>query len=132
MLKICFVFWKSEPQYAYKRYAYEKTCIFINTLNNCVRFFNRLVIYFSVFLFSNANNQTKIVHKTKPPTDISRILNYLKDELLLLFKAFRFPKKNKMYKMKFINQLKNIELVGFELVSGAFLIQGCPNLYNLT
>ena len=24
MLKICLVFWKSEPQYAYKRYAYKK------------------------------------------------------------------------------------------------------------
>ena len=27
MLKICLVFWKSEPQYTYKRYAYKKTCI---------------------------------------------------------------------------------------------------------
>ena len=26
MLKICLVFWTSEPQYAYKRYAYKKTC----------------------------------------------------------------------------------------------------------
>ena len=26
MLKICLVLWKSEPQYAYKRYAYKKTC----------------------------------------------------------------------------------------------------------
>ena len=27
MLKICLVFWKSEPQYAYKLYAYKKkTC----------------------------------------------------------------------------------------------------------
>ena len=25
VLKICLVFWKSEPQYAYKRYAYKKT-----------------------------------------------------------------------------------------------------------
>ena len=24
MLKICLVFWKSEPEYAYKRYAYKK------------------------------------------------------------------------------------------------------------
>ena len=24
MLKICLGFWKSEPQYAYKRYAYKK------------------------------------------------------------------------------------------------------------
>ena len=29
MLKICLVFWKSEPQYAYKRYAYKKTCMFL-------------------------------------------------------------------------------------------------------
>ena len=27
MHKICLVFWKSEPQYAYKDYAYKKTCI---------------------------------------------------------------------------------------------------------
>ena len=24
MLKICLVFWESEPQYAYKRYAYKE------------------------------------------------------------------------------------------------------------
>ena len=24
MLKVCLVFWKSEPQYAYKHYAYNK------------------------------------------------------------------------------------------------------------
>ena len=27
MVKICLAFWKSEPQYAYKRYACKKTCI---------------------------------------------------------------------------------------------------------
>jgi len=27
MLKICLVVWKSEPRYAYKRYAYKKTCM---------------------------------------------------------------------------------------------------------
>ena len=27
MLKICLVFWKAEPQYAYKGYAYKKACI---------------------------------------------------------------------------------------------------------
>ena len=27
MLKICLVFWEPEPKYAYKRYAYKKTCI---------------------------------------------------------------------------------------------------------
>ena len=26
MLKICLGFWKSEPQYAYKRYTYKKKC----------------------------------------------------------------------------------------------------------
>ena len=26
MLNICLAFWESEPQYAYKRYAYKKTC----------------------------------------------------------------------------------------------------------
>ena len=28
MLKICLVFWESEPQYAYKRYAYKKKHVF--------------------------------------------------------------------------------------------------------
>ena len=28
MLKICLIFWKSEPQYAYKRYAYEKKHVY--------------------------------------------------------------------------------------------------------
>ena len=32
MLKICLVFWESEPQYAYKRYAYKKTCILIGMI----------------------------------------------------------------------------------------------------
>ena len=34
MLKICLVFWKSEPQYAYKRYAYKKNmyCIEISNI----------------------------------------------------------------------------------------------------
>ena len=27
MLKICLVFWKSEPQFAYKHYAYKKHAI---------------------------------------------------------------------------------------------------------
>ena len=27
MHKLCLVFWKSEPRYAYKRFAYKKTCI---------------------------------------------------------------------------------------------------------
>ena len=35
MLKICLVFWESEPQYAYKLYAYKKkTCILVDLLRN--------------------------------------------------------------------------------------------------
>ena len=30
MLKICLVIWESEPQYAYKRYAYKKNMYFIS------------------------------------------------------------------------------------------------------
>ena len=30
MLRICLVFWESELHYAYKRYAYKKTCSFIS------------------------------------------------------------------------------------------------------
>ena len=32
MLKTCLVFWKSEPQCAYKRYAYGKNMYFISML----------------------------------------------------------------------------------------------------
>ena len=32
MLKICLVFWESEPRYAYKYYAYKKTCIIFASL----------------------------------------------------------------------------------------------------
>ena len=28
MLKMCLAFWKSEPQYAYKRYAYKKEHVY--------------------------------------------------------------------------------------------------------
>ena len=34
MLKICLVFWKSDPRYAYKRYAYKKTCTQLGELFN--------------------------------------------------------------------------------------------------
>ena len=32
MLEICLVLWKSEPQYAYKRYAYKKKCTYLALL----------------------------------------------------------------------------------------------------
>ena len=32
MLKICLVFWESEPQYAYKPYAYKKKHVYVKTL----------------------------------------------------------------------------------------------------
>ena len=39
MLKICLVFWKSEPRYTYQRYAYKKNHVFalqnwLNLLKN--------------------------------------------------------------------------------------------------
>ena len=37
MLKMCLAFWKSEPQYAYKRYAYKKTCITPVNHNNSLK-----------------------------------------------------------------------------------------------
>ena len=36
MLKICLVFWKSEPQYAYKLYAYKKKHVLNTILSNNV------------------------------------------------------------------------------------------------
>ena len=32
MLRICLVFWKSDPQYAYKCYACKKTCILMENI----------------------------------------------------------------------------------------------------
>ena len=32
MLKICIVFWESEPQYAYKHYAYKKNMYFLSQI----------------------------------------------------------------------------------------------------
>ena len=40
MLKICLVFWDSEPQYAYKRYAYKKNMYFIRTNTHFKSCFN--------------------------------------------------------------------------------------------
>ena len=39
MLKICLIFWKSEPQYAYKRYAYKKHVFYdsVQKLNEILR-----------------------------------------------------------------------------------------------
>ena len=34
MLRICLVVWKSEPQYAYKRYAYKKKHVPLKSANN--------------------------------------------------------------------------------------------------
>ena len=36
MLRICLVFWKSEPRCAYKRYAYKKNMYMINTLTSII------------------------------------------------------------------------------------------------
>ena len=47
MLKICLVFWKSEPKYAYKRYACKKkTCNWLNGDAGCILFYN--LFYFRV------------------------------------------------------------------------------------
>ena len=35
VLKICLVFGKSEPGYAYKRYAYKKRCVARASVNAC-------------------------------------------------------------------------------------------------
>ena len=58
MLKICLVFWKSEPQYAYKRYAYKKTCTFdvVSIKVNVHRIFltdYKIFCYFSVISLSD-------------------------------------------------------------------------------
>ena len=34
MLEMCLVFWKSEPQYDHKRYAYKKKHVFANILDD--------------------------------------------------------------------------------------------------
>ena len=42
MLKICLVFWKSEPHYAYKRYAYKRKNMYLII---CGFFFPRFILY---------------------------------------------------------------------------------------
>ena len=41
MLKICLVFWKSEPQYAYKSYAYKRKNMVIRLLIPRLIFFSK-------------------------------------------------------------------------------------------
>ena len=57
MLKICLVFWESEPQYAHKRYAYKKIHVFkLNLLMqmNFTRFEQyQMQIEFTLFDLSN-------------------------------------------------------------------------------
>ena len=38
MLKICLVFWKSEPHYAYKRYAYKRKNMYLMLMLNVENF----------------------------------------------------------------------------------------------
>ena len=45
MLNICLLFWKSEPHYAYKRYAYRKICRFII---NCYSFHSASLNMFKI------------------------------------------------------------------------------------
>ena len=59
MLKVCLVFWESEPQYAYKRYAYkkkhvdEKPCIPIVTIDSSL-------LNVSQYSGNEKNSKTKI------------------------------------------------------------------------
>ena len=64
MLKICLVFWKSEPQYAYKRYAYKKTCIAMNpSWANLIFLLNfRVPIY--RLLYEKLSYDKSIIHWT--------------------------------------------------------------------
>ena len=63
MLRICLVFWKSEPQYAYKRYAYKKTCMLIKSSSL------RLWLYFHL-----TKNSFQLYF---PLTKNQEVLNYL-------------------------------------------------------
>ena len=66
MLKICLVIWKSEPQYAYRRYAYEKTCMLSLTRDNGNRFASALYSPFrGMKLGQNLNKNRKF--SIKPP-----------------------------------------------------------------
>ena len=62
MLRVCLVFWKSEPQYAYKRYAYKKTC------NG--GFFNPLQKKFAIFSLPQSGLQNVLtpLNSRPPPT----------------------------------------------------------------
>ena len=53
MLKICLVFLKSEPQYAYKRYAYKKKHVFKegNYFKRCVNDHSKTIDLYLVQMF---------------------------------------------------------------------------------
>ena len=51
MLKICLVFWESEPQYTYKRYAYKKICIAFDDVA-----FSRIGIFTHLCYLSHSNS----------------------------------------------------------------------------
>ena len=63
MLKICLVFWESEPLYAYKRYAYKKTCI---------------VSVFSLFMHPRAklDRSNKVVQSLNLPSGFKSCQNF--------------------------------------------------------
>ena len=58
MLKICLVFCKSEPQYAYKRYAYKKH---VSKCRQCKTSVTRFLYEILHFIFENWRILTKIV-----------------------------------------------------------------------
>ena len=54
MLKICLGFWKSEPQYAYKRYAYRKKMYY----QYCIEWsLKRNVVYLVVVINVNQSKE---------------------------------------------------------------------------
>ena len=75
MLKVCLAFWKSEPQYAYKRYAYKKTFTFdvVSIKVNVHRIFlthYRFLLFFCYFFKGPFNKEATLkitFFNPKPP-----------------------------------------------------------------
>ena len=58
MLKICLAFWKFEPQYAYKRYAYKKKTFMHNLWVFCY-YFQKSLFAENYFLIAAMNLTTR-------------------------------------------------------------------------
>ena len=77
MLKICLVFWESEPQYAYKRYAYKKNMyIMIRLIQKYMKQLWQQQLHRLIYISSSfISNSTQILKARRNSSTDSLYLN---------------------------------------------------------